>query len=249
MGLVTAVADVLRDGLPGLFGSTPSSVALTVDRAALTVEALPGQGAAEPRRTDGTDLLPFAGTGPYTLSRAPAAGPRQLRLQGDQGRVALRDDEIRWDADDPRRFTLVLDDRDATGITAVRVTYSITVVRTRLQVAETVHIGLSGVGQEDLERAEALVLAVLTLEGRRIAEASRDDYLDGDYGATVTTDSVDVRGAAAADGGRVLEVRTRREITADRVLREDEGRPITRIHGPRRSRPEHPVDIPIDVDA
>jgi hypothetical protein len=248
MGLVTAVSNVLRDALPGLFGSS-SSVALTVDRAALTVEALPGQGAAEPRRTDGVDVLPFDGDGPYTLSQAPAAGPRQVRLQGDPGRIPLRDDEIRWDAEDPRRFTLVLDGRDVTGITAVRVAYSVIVVRTRLQAADTVHIGLSGGDQAALERAEALVLAVLVLEGRRIAEASRDDHLDGDYGATVTTDSVDVRGAAAADGGRVLEVRTRREITADRVLREDEGRPITRIHGPGRSRPEHPVDIPIDVDA
>lgn len=253
MSLVVAVGEVLRDGLPGLFGGSPPAVTLTVDRAELAVESVPGgPGDTEPRQVDGTDVLPFDGEGPYTLSQVPAAGPRQLRLLLDDLRpIALRDDEIRWDDDDPRRFTLLLDGRDVTGVTAVGVRYSVVVVRTRLQVSDTIHIGLDGADQEALERAEVLVLAVLALEGRRIAEASRDEFLDGDYGAIALADNLDVRGVTSApEGGRLLAVRTRREIIANRVLREGEGRPITRIHGPGRSpRPGHPVDIPIGVDA
>ena len=252
MGLVDAVAEVLRDGLPGLFGGDTPAVTLTVDRAALSVERLPGgAGETEPRRTDGTDVLPFDGAGPYTLSRSPASGPRQLRLEGDQGAVPVRADEIRWDTEDPRRFTLVLGERDVTGITAVRVRYSVTAVRTRISVLQTLHIGLSGADAPALERAEALVLAVLALDGRRIAAAGGDEHADAGYGAAVRIDSFEAVGSSAAgDGGRVLAVRTRQEITADRVLRADEGVPITGIHGPAaRPRPRRPVDIPIAVEA
>ncbi len=250
MGLAGAVADVLRDALPGLFGGDAPAVTLAVDRADLVVERVPGGAAeAEPRRADGSDVLPFDGAGPYTLSRSPASGPRQVRLDGDRGRVAVRADEIRWDTEDPRRFTLDLGDRDVTGITAVLAQYPVTAVRTRTSVRQTIHIGLSGADTATLERAEALVLAVLALEGRRIASAGGDEHTDADHTATVRTESLDVAGSSAAeDGGRVLAVRARQEIPAERVPRADEGVPITSIHGPGE-RPARPVDIPVAVQA
>lgn len=241
MSLAGVVGDVLREGLPGLFGGTPPAVTLTVEPADLTIEAMPaGAGDTEPQRGDGFDLLPFDGDGPYTLSQAPTKGPRQVWLQGDLGRNVLRDDEVTWNDSE---FTLDLGGRDVTGVTAVGVRYSVIVVRVRLQVTQTVHIGLVGV---EAERAEALVLAVLALEQQKIM--SRDEFLDGDYSATVLTESLDLAGTTPHDDGRRLEIRARRELTAKRALREDEGRPITRIHGPGRPpRPDHPVDIPIDV--
>jgi hypothetical protein len=243
MSLAGAVDEVLRAGLPGLFGGTTPAVTLTVERAGLTVEAVPaGAGETEPQRGDGFDLLPFDGEGPYTPSQLPADGPRQVWLQGELGRTVLRDDEIRWDS---RTFTLVLDGRDLAGVTAVGVRYSVILVRTRVQLSQTIHIGLSGAG---LERAEALVLAVLVLEQRQVTAASRDEFLDGDYGATVVTESLTIDGAAVRDDSRQLQVRVRRELIAGRALRTDEGQPIVRIHGPGRPpRPGHPVDIPVDV--
>lgn len=251
MSLISAVDTALRTGLPGWFAGSPAAVALEVSRAELSVETVSSTVDAEPKRADGLDLLPFDEEGPYTLSQAPSGGPRQVWLQRELGRITLPDNEIVWDGDDPRRFTLLLDGRDVNGVTAVGVRYSVIVVRSRLQVTDTIHIGLGGAGQEVLERAEVLVLTVLTLEARRIAEASRDEYADGDFGAIVLADSLDVRGTTAdEDGGRLLAVRARREIIANRVLREGEGRPITVIHGPGRPpRPGRPVDIPIEVDA
>jgi len=248
MGLVAAVTDVLRDGLPGLFGGGTPAVTLTVSRADLAVEPVPGDVAeTEPRLVDGFDVLPFDGPGPYTLSRPPASGPRQVRLDGERGRIALRDNEISWL--DPRRFTLALGDRDVTGVTEVLVRYSVVAVHTCVRVTQVVHIGLSGVDGAALERAEALVLALLALEGRRLAAASGDEYADGDYGATVRIESVAaVASAAAEDGGRVLEVRTRCDVTATRALRADDGAPIVAIHGPGEPS-RRPVDIPIAVDA
>lgn len=247
MSLVAAVTDILRDGLPGLFGGTPA-VTLTVDRADLAVEQVPGGVAeTEPRLVDGLDVLPFDGPGPYTLTRPPASGPRQVRLDGERGRIALRDNEISWL--DPSRFTLVLGDRDVTGSTEVRVRYSVIAVHTCVRVTQTIHIGLAGVDAVALERAEALVLALLALEGRRLAAASGDEYADGDYGATVRIESVEtVASSAAGDGGRVLEVRTRCDVTATRALRAGDGASIVAIHGPGGPS-RRPVDIPIAVDA
>lgn len=248
MGLVAAVTDTLRDGLPGLFGGGTPVVTLTVDRADLAVEPVPGDVAeSEPRLLDGLDVLPFDGPGPYTLTRPPASGPRQVRLDGERGRIALRDNEISWL--DPSRFTLRLGDRDVTGVTEVRVRYSVIAVHTCVRVTQSIHIGLAGVDAVALERAEALVLALLALEGRRLAAASGDEYTDGDYGATVRIESVaTVASSAAEDGGRVLEVRTCCDVTATRALRAGEGASITAIHGPGGPS-GRPVDLPIAVDA
>jgi hypothetical protein len=145
--------------------------------------------------------------------------------------------------------TVDLGDRDPAGVTGVGVRYSVVVVEVAVRVAQVVRVGLGGAEPVALERAEALVIALLTLERRRIAGAVGAEYTDGDYGAAVTAESVDVLGGAAADGGgRWLEIRARLDIAASRSPREDEGAPIARIATPGRPpRPDRPVDVAIDV--
>jgi hypothetical protein len=256
MSLSTALDELLRARLPGLLGGASPTVSLAVERAALTVEALPrGAADAEPRSHDGFDLLPLNGTGPYTLTQPPAAGPRRVWLQGDIGRITLRDNDVSWDDANPRQFTLDLTARDLTGLTHVGVRYSVTAVRTTLQAVQVVRIVLSAADAGALEGAEALVLAVLALEMAAVSDASAAEYLDGDYSASVTTEAIELSGTPAPPvvtepDERVIEVKARSRFEVGRALHDDEGQPIERVRTPGQPvRPGHPVDVRIDVDA
>ncbi|GAB3436804.1 hypothetical protein [Flindersiella endophytica] len=264
MSLRTALDELLRARLPGLLGGASPPVSLTVERAALTVETLPHSPAdAEPRSHDGFDLLPLnAATpaGPFALTQPPALGPRRVWLQGDLGRITLRDSEVSWSDTDPKQFTLDLAGRDVTGSTHVGVRYSVIAVRTNLQAVQVVRIVLSGADAGALEGAEALVLAVLTLELTDVADASAAEYSDGDYSAIVTTEAIELTGTPApkeaeaddpdVNDDRVVEVKARLRLDVGRALHDDEGQPIERVSTPGQPvRPGHPVDVRIDVDA
>ncbi len=245
MGLTTAVDGLLRAGLPGLFGGSSALVALTVTRIDLTVDPLPQATAlSEPRAYDGLDTLPFTGVGPYQLTQPTAAGPRRVWLARDIGRITLTDAQTAWDATNPRKFILLLDGIDTTGVTAVGVDYTVIALRTDLMATETVHIGLTG-DPAAVEKAEALVLAALALDRTTLLTASTVN--DGVYGSTVVTDSLTVTGATAVDGGRAVALKAHLRFTGSRALQTDEGVAIKHIGTPGVT--GHAVDIAIDVDA
>lgn len=250
MSLRTALDDLLRARLPSLLGGATPAVSLAVERAALTVEALPrGAADAEPRPHDGFDLLPLNGTGPYTLSRPPAAGPRRVWLQGDNGRTTVTG--VTWNG---AQFTLDLAGRDLAGVTHVGVRYSVIAVGTNLSAVQVVRIVLSAADAGDLEAAEALVLAVLALELAAVSAASAAEYTDGDYSASVTTEEIELSGTPSLDVSdvdeRVVEVKARLRFDVGRALHDDEGLPIDRVSTPGLPvRAGHPVDVRIDVDA
>ncbi|MFI9379629.1 hypothetical protein [Kutzneria sp. NPDC052558] len=245
MGLTTAVDGLLRAGLPGLFGGASPPIALAVTRVDLIVDPLPQATAlSEPRAYDGVDTLPFAAAGPYQLSQPPAAGPRRVWLARDTGRLTLSDAQTVWDATDPRKFTLVLDGVDVTGVTGVGVQYMVIAVRTDLTATETVHIGLTG-DPAAVEKAESLVLAAVALDRATLLTASTVN--DGVYGSTVVTDSLTVTGSSTIDGGRAIALKAHLRFTGSRALRADEGVAIKHIGIPGSV--GRPVDIAIDVDA
>jgi hypothetical protein len=259
MSLRTALDDLLRARLPGVLGGASPAVSLAVVRAALTIEALPhGAADAEPQSHDGFDLLPLNTTtpaGPYTLTQPPAAGPRRVWLQGDLDRITLQAGDVSWDGTDPRQFTLDLTGRNLTGLTHIRVRYSVIAVRTALQAVQVVRIVLSATDAGALESAEALVLAVLTLELAAVSDASAAEYVDGDYSATITADEIELSGSPmpplnSDEDERVVEVRARLRFQVGRALHDDEGQPIERVSTPGQPiRPGHAVDVRIDVDA
>jgi hypothetical protein len=257
-GLADALENLLTQALPGLLGGASPPVLLSVNGGEFDVDPQSAEAvASEPRADDQTDELPFDPadpSGPYLLTKPPYPGPRRVRLLTAAGdRIPLRENEVVWDETEARRFTLDLrPDRDLTGITHVGVLYGVTAVFTKIKTIDTVNVELtaSDVATGDLARAEALVLAVISLHRQQLADAARETYEDGEYGATTELKGITVlKGTSPADDTRLLTLRAEGEVKATRALREDEGRPIVRIRTPGRPvDPSRPVDIRIDVE-
>jgi hypothetical protein len=257
-GLADALETLLMQALPGLLGGATPPVLLSINGGEFEVDPQSAESvASEPRADDHTDQLPFDASdpaGPYLLTRPPYPGPRRVRLLTTAGdRITLRASEVVWDEVDARQFTLDLrPDRDLTEIAQVEVLYGVTAVFTKIKTIDTVNVELSasGVATAELARAEALVLAVISLHRQQIADAARETYEDGEYGATTELKGITVlKGSSPADDARLLTLRAEAEVKATRALRADEGRPIIHISTPGRPiDPDRPVDIRIDVD-
>jgi hypothetical protein len=252
-----ALAALVTESLPGLFGGASPPVRVTVASELLELDPRSADAAAsEPRPDDQVDELSFDPAdpaGPYLLTRPPYPGPRRVRLVAAGERVPLRDAEVVWDDDDPRRFTLQpRPSRDLTGVTAVEVLYGVTAVYTKLGATQTLGVSLRAAATDEatLGKAEALVVAVIALNRQRLLDDARAGYQDGDYGADVEVRRLRLLRTTPADGVRLLTVQADLEVKASRALREDEGRPIERIRTPGRPLdPDRPVDIHIDVEA
>ena len=226
-----ALKTLITEALPGLLGGTPPAVELDSSSDLFEVDPESAHAAAsEPRPDDRTDEFPFDPdnpAGPYTLSQPPYPGPRRVRLTTEGGdRIPLRESEVIWDEVDPRVFMLDLrPTRYLSGAIGVLVLYGVTAVYTKIKAQQTLSLGLASSDADQLEQAEALVLAVMALNRQRLIDESRATYEDGDYGAEV-------------------------EVKATRALREDEGLPIVRIRSPGRPLdPDRSIDIHIEVGA
>jgi len=254
--LELALRDLLAGALPGLFGGDPPAVRisaasdlLTIDRDSL--EATAGAPAVDDRR----DRLPFdpeRPEGPYTLSQPPYPGARRVRLLSPAGdRTSLRDDEVRWDPADPRRFRLFpRPARDLAATSAVEVLYGVTAVFTRLKALRALALDLEA-DDARLAEAEALALAAIALNREPLIAAARAIYAQADYGAEAEVKALRLLRAERVAAGRLrLGLEAELELTLRRALADDEGRPIRRIVGPGRpDDTQRPVDPRVDVDA
>jgi len=253
-----ALRTLLTQALPGLLGGASPPVRLTVTGGLFDVDPQSADAvASEPRPDDRTDQFPFdpaTPAGPYTLTQPPYPGPRRVRLAtADGDRLPLREDEVVWDALDPRRFSLALrSGRERAGVAQVQVLYGVTAVFTTVKTADTVLVQLqsSAADAGPLEQAEALVVAVIALNRQQLVDQARRTYEDGEYGATTELKGLTLlKGTSPAADTRLLTLRAEGEVKATRALREDEGRPIVRIRTPGRPiDPSRPVDIRIDVE-
>ena len=256
-GLPEALETLLTGSLPALFGDqNGDAVVLTVGGGPLEVDGLENDAAAcEPRPDDRVDDLAFDPDdppGPYTLSQPPYPGPRRVWLVTETGgRMPLRPDEVVWNRTDARRFSLELrPQREVSAVTGVRVLYGVTAVYTKVKAVQTLDVELGSSDAGLLERAEALVVAVIQLNRERLAEDARALYEDGDYGAQLDLKNlVVVKGSSTDDDARVLTLRAELELKASRALGEDEGVPIEHILTPGRPPdPDRPVDVHPDVE-
>lgn len=257
-GLPEALETLLTGSLPTLFGNgNGDTVGLSVSGGSLEMGAQDADAAAsEPRPEDRVDDLAFAPedpAGPYALSQPPYPGPRRVWLVTETGgRASLRPEEVVWDQTDSRRFSLALrPQRDASAFSGVRVLYGVTAVYTKVSAAQTIDVELESSDDGLLERAEALVVAVIELNRQRLVDESRSGYEDGDYEAAVELKNLAlVRGSRLAADGRLLTLRAELELRASRALGEDEGVPIERILTPGSPADSgRPVDIVPDVEA
>lgn len=258
-GLPEALETLLIGSLPNVFGDgNGDTVGLSVSGGLLEMDERRGADAAasEPRPEDRADDLAFDPDdpkGPYTLSQRPYPGPRRVWLVTQTGaRTPLRSEEVVWDRTDARRFSLALrPQRDASAFSSVRVLYGVTAVYTKVGAAQTVEVELGSSDEGLLERAEALVVAVIQLNRERLVREARSLYESGDYEAAVELKNLAlVRGSRLATDGRLLTLRAELELKASRALGEDEGVPIEHILTPGRPPdPDRPVDVHPDVEA
>lgn len=255
-GLPQALETLLTTSLPGLFGG--GKVGLTVGGGLLEIdqEESADATASEPRPDDRVDDLGFDPddpAGPYTLTQPPYPGPRRVWLvTGSGDRLPLRPGEVVWDRTDARSFSLALrPQRDVSAVIGVRVLYGVTAVYTKVKAVQTLDVRLKSSDAGLLERAESLVVAVIQLNRRRLADEARASYEDGDYGAVLELKNVGlVRGTGPEENARLLLLRAELELKASRALAEDEGIPIERIlTAGRPVDPDRPIDVHIDVEA
>lgn len=260
-GLPEALETLLTGSLPTLFGDgNGDTVGLSVSGGLLEMDERQDADAAasEPRPEDRVDDLAFDPddpAGPYALSQPPYPGPRRVWLTTQTGgRTSLRPEEVVWDRADARRFSLALmPQRDASAFVGVRVLYGVTAVYTKVNAIQTIEVGLGSSDEDLLERAEALVVAVIQLNRKRLVEEARSLYEDGDYAAVVELKNLKnlaVARGSRADKARLLTLRAELELKASRALGEDEGVPIEHILTPGRPPdPDRPVDVHPDVEA
>lgn len=249
-----ALQDLLVHALPDLLDGTAPSVGLSVQVEEIHLDGTPpDRAAAEPRAEDRREELPFdpdEPAGPYTLAWPVLPGPRHVWLVTDDGgRDRLGDEEVRWDEEDLRVFSLELSgSREMSHVRSVAVLARVAVVRVGLTGTRTLVLNLESNDPEELAAAEVLVVGVLALNRQSLIDRSAAIHEDGDYGMEVRLDALTVlHGDRPDERTRRLVLRADLELTATRALREDEGQPIERIASPGAP-DERPVAVRIGVD-
>ncbi|HEX8474430.1 MAG TPA: hypothetical protein VF666_10385 [Pyrinomonadaceae bacterium] len=251
-----ALKTLLTQSLPTLFGGDQPPVKLATAGDIFELDAHSAEAAtSEPRPDDRTDNFPFDPTkpaGPYALSQPPVPGPRRVRLLTPlKDRIPLRDDEVVWDKNESRLFTLALrPERDPSSFNGVQVLYSITAVYLKLKVAQNFSIELQSTSEAQVDKAESLAVGVIALNRQKLIDEGGSSFQDGDYGVEISVKSFQLVTGAVAPKKRTLNFRAEIELKAMRALADDEGKPIKRIRTSSRPvDPLRPVDIHIDVEA
>lgn len=257
--LAEALEALLTGSLPGLFGDQASGlVSLSISGGSLEVDQRQSADAtaSEPRPEDRVDILAFdpaTPAGPYTLTQPPYPGPRRVWLvTRTNERIPLVPSEVTWDRTNALSFSLALrSQRAVSAVTGVRVLYGVTAIYTKIKALQILDLRLEASDASLLERAEALVAAVIQLNRQRLIDEARTSYEAGEYAATVESKSVTLlSGSSPANDTRLLTLRADVELRAEHALGEDEGIPIERIRTPGRPLdPDRPVDVYMDVEA
>jgi hypothetical protein len=252
--LQDALAALLRDGLPGLFGGSSPAVGLTFAPAGWTLDPSSADATAgEPAPDDARDVLAFDPAhpaGPYTLALPPYPAPRRVYLRTPAGDLApLTPAEVAWDPADARKFTLQpRPSRPLEGYDAAVVLYGVTGVFTKLKTLHQLGVVLGAGDAEVLDRAEVLALAVLALNRDALMKAGAFTRTGGDYQAAGEVKSLHLRRGVEGGGERTLFLDAEVEVKVSRALRDDEGTPIERILSPGAAPGARRVDVRIGVE-
>ncbi|WP_157270371.1 hypothetical protein [Azohydromonas aeria] len=257
LALQNAITQLLKSALPDLFTGA-DAVQLGFGSAAWTLDAMSADPVAgEPGPQAAQDRLPFdpaAPAGPHALTRTPYPGPRRVRLRSAAGDLAvLAPEEVAWSADDAAAFTLQpRASRALAGFDQVQVDYDVLAAGTQLKAQ---HQATLSFGAADAQRAEAaavLALAVLVLQREALRAQGGFDFDGGGYQARGVVQSLHFSGGGSGAGpaaARTLQLAAEIDLRVQRLLGDDEGRPITQILSPGRGAPGRRVDIDPVVDA
>jgi hypothetical protein len=255
LALQSAIESLLKSQLPDIFtGDTPATV--TFSEIAWVFDPLSSDPVAgEPGSLDARDLLPFdpdAPQGPHSLSRSPYPGPRRVYLRSPAGeRLTLPHGEILWDSGNPQNFTLMLRaDRILDGFDQIEVLYSIVAAATQVKTLHQFTLQISALDANAAEGALALALAVLTLHRTTLMEQGGANWISAGYQAQSTVKELKLSAGAVSDAlTRRLEFSVQVDLLLQRLLAEDEGRPIEQILSPGQAGSGKAIAIEPDVES
>lgn len=230
------LTDLVTEALPGLFAGEASPVKLNVSSNLFEVDPQSADSAAnEPRPDDHVDNFPFDVQNPsesYSLRQSPYPTPCRIYLITDAGdRIPLQNDEVIWNKASPGVFSLqIRPNRELAGVKQIEVLYSVAAIFTKFKAVQTLTLKLQSKNAENLDKAEALVIAVIELNRERLVGKKLASYSEGEYEVNLDVKSLKLLKGTGSDGGdRLLTFQAEIELKATRTLRDDEGKPIKRI--------------------
>ena len=246
--LTTTLQNLLTESLPDLLVGENAPVTLTIRTEQTQFSGDPtiqNTTASTPRVEDYTDRLPFQGnesSEPYRLTQVPYPGRQQVWLITEEGDlISLQTSEIIWDTTDSRNFRLSLNpDRDIASITHVEVLYGISVIETTLNAVQHVNLIFQppqtdqpDVTQTEnrLQGAEALAIAVLTLNRPYLLAQTPVPYASGNYRATVQIQNIQLVQSTTNPNAHqhVITLKADLIMKATRILGEEQSLPIKHI--------------------
>jgi hypothetical protein len=255
LALENAIAELLKSAFPALFtGATPATVTFpgdTWDFDPLSADPVAG----EPGPEDAVDDLAFdpcAPAGPYTLTRPPYPGPKRVYLRSAAGElVALGNAEVIWDRSNPASFSLApRPGRDVAGFDRLEVQYGVVAAATRLKTSHKLTLQITAPDAGAAEQALALSLSALALNRGTLMSQGGFSWNAGGYQAQGTVKMLKFSGGAAtAAASRTLFLEAEVDLRLERLLGQDEGKPILRILSPGRTAGTKPIDIDPAVQA
>lgn len=255
LALENAIANLLQRELPSLFtGAGAASATFSVDTwdfDRLSADPVAGQ----PGPEDAVDELAFdpaAATGPYALTRPPYPGPKRVYLRATSGElVALASAEVLWNPANPAAFSIQpLATRDLTGFDHLHIMYGVVAAATRLKTLHKLTLQIAGADAGSSEKAFALALAVLVLNRDALLRDGGFAWTAGGYQAEGVVKTLKFSaGAVPAPTSRTLLLEAEVDLRLERLLAEDEGKPIVRILSSGRTPGSKPVDIDPAIQA
>lgn len=239
--LGNALRTLITESLPNLFDGDSPPLTLNFSRADSQFDRNPSIGSnavSEPRRGDRLDSFSFTPDNPnYHLTQPPYPGARRVSLVSTDGdSLPLTDTEIIWDETDSQNFSLNLQpNRDLNNITQIEVLYSVTAVFTTVDAVESVSLTVetSDTQQENeaqLDRATALIIAIVELNRPRLINDARIIYESENYRTQIMVKSLQLTDASSSESNqRQLNFTADTLLQVSRALGTDEGRAIEKI--------------------
>jgi len=249
LALESAIDGLLKSELPSLFtgagAATATFVNQTWDFDRLSADPVAG----EPGPQDAVDDLPFdpgAPAGPYVLTRPPYPGARRVYLRSASGElVALGHSEVAWSSADAASFSLFpRAGRDLAGFDQLQVVYGVVAAATRLKAQHRLSLQIAAADAQGAERAFTLALSVIIMHRETLLRTSGFSWAANGYQAAGSIKALRFyAGAVPSSALRTMALEAEVDLRLERLLGDDEGRPIRRIVSPGRTAGSKPIDI------
>lgn len=248
LALQTAISSLLQGALPTLFtGDGAVQIGFGPDNwtfSPLSADPVAG----EPGPEDAVDRLPFdpaVATGSYTLTRLPYPGPKRVYLRSPAGELLpLSPAELRWSAADPASFEFhPRPGRELAGFDQLEVHYGVVAAGSQLKLLHQLALTLTATDAAAAAQALALALAVLALNRDTLRQQTAFSHGAGSYQAAGVLKTLSFIAGSITATSATLQLNAELDLKVQRLLGDDEGRPIVHILSAGRPVGDRPIDI------